>query len=250
MNAHPSNTPVGSFPSSKIKSLLIAVIGVGLCAFVVCCVGFLIARNFTGESLPVYAMDQVPSAHAGYLRTTLTNGNTVYVRDYEEYALISANTEPPEMIGQLPFSEDSVSGVYAIPGQDPSAYVLEYDPMYQAVYRNIEHPPLDWRSAEFQKLRLMAWGNAKDTTDVQVIQDFLNTLKEGEFVTLSASMPQDGIFSGYENYAVILFSEQLPGLMVAFGLHIDQNGKVYLAENFISNQWVTASPFFVEWMNK
>lgn len=203
-----------------------------------------------GIFLPTFRMEQVPSEHEGYRHSTLTSGNTVYVNDYEEYALATFGPSPTQMIGRLPVSEYPDNGVYAIPGQDPSAYVLEYDPMYQIVYRNIEHPPFDWRTAVFQKMRLgIPIGPAanKETTNPQVIEDVLRTLQGAAIfiVPLDAT----GSYVNYENYGLNLFSDQLPGLAYIAGVHINADGQIYLAENGITNQWHPVSSSFLEWMN-
>jgi len=237
-------------PTSSKTGLILFILGAGMCVLAVMCViGLGVVMKLRGTFPPVYAMDQVDSEHEGYRRTTLISGNTVYVRDYEEYALISGNTQPPQMIGQLPFSEDAVSGVYAIPGQDPSAYVLEYDPMYQAVYRNIEHPSFNWREAEFQKIRLMfPTANPRESEDPVLIEEILNTLKGGNPTVVP--MQADGNYSGVQNYALLLFTDQLPGMMVMAGVHVNQNGEVFLAEDIVSNQWMPPGPLFVEWIQK
>lgn len=199
-------------------------------------------------SLPVYSMEQVDSQHEGYRRTTLTAGDTIYVCDYEEYAIGSITSAPTEKIGKLPFGFGS-AGVYAIPGQDPSAYVLEFDPMYQQVYRNIDHPPFDWRTAEFQSIRLMILtANPKESEDPLLIEEILFALK-GENPAI-VPMQSDGNYSGVTNYTLLLFSDQLPGLMYMAGVHVKETGEVYLAENIVSNQWHSAGTLFSEWVLK
>lgn len=195
---------------------------------------------------PKYSMDQVDSEHEGYRRSTLTSGNIVYVNDYEEYALATFGPQPTQMIGRLPVSEYADSGVYAIPSQDPSAYVLEYDPMYQVVYRNINHPPFDWRTAEFQSMRLLLPSSPIETTDPLLIEDVTNALK-GE-ITFELMMQPYGDYVGFQNYSLCLFSDEIPGLMYIIGVHVDTNGQVYLAENAVANQWVDAGALFSEWM--
>jgi hypothetical protein len=176
---------------SKTKWIILAALGATICALtVVCAVGWALLRGReaatdpTALGLPVYSLEQIASEHEGYLRTTLTYENTVYVHDYEESALTNFGAAPTQMIGRLPVSENAFSGVYAIPGQDPSAYALEYDPMYQTVYRNIQHPPFDWRAAEFQKMVLYLPENPKETIDPLIIQDVLTALKEGTLITV------------------------------------------------------------------
>ena len=232
----------------KKWSILIAV-GLAFCALaIVCVVVGLISTNLIPTLfLPVYTIQQTASTHNGYRHTTLSDGNTVYVNDYEEFALLSINTQPPQMIGRFPIPGFGASGIYAIPSQDPSAYALEYDPMYQQVYRNAQHPPIDWRAAEFQKMRLMLPTNPKDTTDPLIIEDVLKALKEG--APIAVVMQANGNYIGYQNYSLLLFSEQLPGLMYSLGVHVDPARQVYFAENAISNQWYPASQVFLEWMN-
>jgi hypothetical protein len=210
-------------------------------------VGWLILRPSVDPSLPQYSLDQVDSDHAGFRRTTLTYGSTVYVNDYEESALTAFGAAPTQMIGRLPFSEDAVSGVYVIPGQDASAYVLEYDAMYQAVYRNAEHPPFDWRTADFQSMRFYSPSNSIETSDPQIIRDVFAALKSGTPITVPLHV--DGNYPGYENHGLMAFSDQLPGLGYVFGVHVATDGTVYLAENSASAQWFPAGSLFTNWMN-
>lgn len=208
----------------------------------------LLACRFSLAPLPVYSMEQIPSAREGYRHTTLTSGDTVYVNDYEESALVPVNTEPHQMIGWFLLSGPGRSGLYAIPGQEPSAYVLEYDPMYQIVYRNANHPPFDWRTATFQKMRLMfITANPKDTEDSSVIENVLTTL-QGQTYFAVPFQPM-GNYTGYENYSLLLFTDELPGLMFSVGVHVDPGGQVYLAENMVTNRWVQAGTLFTTWMN-
>ena len=234
----------------KNRRLTIILIGIILCCsaslgamFAIFGAGFL-----SGAELPVYEYKQVSSAHEGYLRTTLTSGNTVYVMDYEEYALVSANSAPTEMIGRFPVTIGN-SGLYAIPGQDPSAYVLEFDPMYQQVYRNINHPPFDWRTAEFKKLRLMFSDpvNPKESGDSRLIAEILSSLKSGNPTIVP--MQTDGNYSNAKNHTILLFSDELPGMMYIVGVHVTDAGEVYLAENPISNQWMSAGLMFTAFVN-
>ncbi|MBV6394765.1 MAG: hypothetical protein HFACDABA_00333 [Anaerolineales bacterium] len=221
-------------------------IAAGCCSFAL--LGILacgIAGLFMGLSLPVYRMNQVDSQHAGFRRTTLTHGDSVYVNDYEESALMAFGEQPSKRIGRFPVSL-GINGLYAIPGQDVSAYVLEYDPMYQAVYRNIHHPPFDWRAAKFQMMRLYSTGNAVETEDVLVIGEALAAFDGAPMIV---PMQADGNYAGYENHWLQSFSDALPGLAYNFGVHIDSSGQVFLAENVVSNQWFLAGSLFVEWIN-
>lgn len=229
------------------KPLFIAPVIIACCAAAVCALFAMFGMSLLDESeFPVYEFEQVPSVHEGYRRTTLTSGNTVYVMDYEEYALVAVTSAPTQKIGEFPVSEGT-GGLYAIPGQDPSAYVLEFDPMYQQVYRNIDHPPFDWVNADFQKLRVMfPAANPKETEDPGVIRNVHTTLIGAAIMVVP--FQQDGNFAGYENYTALLFGNELPGLMYAAGLHIAPDGSVYLAENIVSNIWHPAGITFRDWL--
>lgn len=172
----------------------------------------------------------------------------MYVRDYEEYPLLAINTAPSEMIGRFsPFFNLDGSELYAIPGQDPSAYVLEFNPMYLNIFRNINHPPFDWLNADFQKLRVVfPAANPKETEDTTIIRNVRTTLIGAAIMVVP--FQQDGNFDGYENYAALLFSDELPGMMYAAGLHIAPDGSVYLAENTVSNIWHPAGITFRDWL--
>ncbi|MBV6450029.1 MAG: hypothetical protein MHPDNHAH_00749 [Anaerolineales bacterium] len=246
------NEPLSKRPSTRRIAGFAIVILIGLLCFAgaVCLGGFALLGLGEDEALPVYAMEQTDSIHEGYRRTTLTHGSTVYVSDYEESALGAFGENPTQMIGRLPVSEDAVSGIYAIPGQDPSAYVLEYDPMYQQVYRNLQHPPFVWHTADFQMMRLgIPTGPAanKETTDSKVIDDVVRTLIGAALfiVPLDAT----GNYADYQNYQIQMFTDELPGLVYLAGLHIGADGQVYLAENAITNQWHPAGSIFLDWMN-
>lgn len=54
------------------------------------------------SSLTVYTFQQTASTHPGYRRITITAGTTVYVKDYDEYALQPANNGPTHAIGRTP----------------------------------------------------------------------------------------------------------------------------------------------------
>lgn len=235
-------------PIKWSKWILVVAFGLLACLCVIgCVVGWVIFGNPQNVGLPLFRMEQIPSEHEGYRHTTLTHGTTVYVNDYEESALVTFGPLPTQKIGRFPVNEYGDSGVYAIPGQDPSAYVLEYDPMYQTVYRNIQHPPFDWRAAEFQMMRLYLPGSPKETSDAQIILDALTALKEG--TTISVPFQADGNYAGYENYWLQSFSDQIPGLAYNFSVHVSPDGNAYLAENYASNQWFSAGALFVDWMN-
>lgn len=199
-------------------------------------------------SPPVYKVEQVDSEHEGYRQTTLTHADTVYVNDYEESALVAFGEGTRQKIGNLPLGGFSASGIFSIPGQSPSAYVLEFDPMYEIVYRNIQHPPFDWRTANFQMMRLtFPARNAKETNDQKVIQDVIASLIGNELILVP--FQADGNYAGYQNYGLMSFSQELPGLGYIFGVHVAQDGAVYVAVNSSENHWFPAGSIFTEWVN-
>src|ERR1700753_2555245 len=79
-------------PMLKNKWFILAVVGMGfglmgMALLLILGVGFFAVHSeATGAApgLPVYTLAQAPSAHAGYLRNTLTGGGNVFVNDYEE----------------------------------------------------------------------------------------------------------------------------------------------------------------------
>ena len=87
----------------KDQRLLIFAAVTTMCCIASACTLFAVfgLGFLTENELPLYTFEQVPSAHEGYLRTTLTSGNTVYVLDYEEYALVATTSAPTEIIGRL-----------------------------------------------------------------------------------------------------------------------------------------------------
>ncbi len=232
------------------RLLVIATVTTICCTASVCFLSAIFGLGFLNESeLPVYEFEQAPSTHEGYRRTTLTSGNTIYVMDYEEYALVAATSAPSEMIGRFPVKIGN-NGLYAIPGQDPSAYVLEWDPMHQQVYRNINHPPFDWRTAEFQHIRLSYQEpiNPKESDDPLLIGEILAALKS-EAQTFFP-MQTDGNYSETRNYSILLFSDQLPGMMYIAAAHETKDGEIFLAENIISNEWRAAGSLSKEFIKE
>jgi hypothetical protein len=191
-------------------------------------------------------MEQTDSVHEGYRRTTLASGTAVYVHDFEEVPLASINSAPTENIGRFEFSLFGEYDLYAIPSQEASAYALEWDPMYQTVYRNIEYPPFDWRTAEFQHIRLSYQEpiNPKVSDDPFLIAEILATLKSGTQTFFP--MQTDGSYSETRNHSILLFSDQLPGMMYIAAAHEMKDGEIFLAENLISNRWMPAGPLFKE----
>ncbi len=75
------------------------------------------------------------------------------------------------------------------------------------------------------------------------------TLTHKEGTVISVPFQADGNYTGYENYWLQSFSDELPGLAYNFGVHVSPDGNVYLAENFASNEWFPAGVLFVDWVN-
>jgi hypothetical protein len=212
-------------------------------------------------SLPVYTTEQTDSAHPGYRRTIVSTAGAEYVNDFEEQSLQIINTDPKQVVGRSRFGNGKIC---AIDGQDPSVY-LAVDvgsemPAYE-VYRNTGHPPFDWRRAAFQKLRLaVPEGPAanKETTDAALIDDVLRTLRTGMPVS-PALPPQPLITAGAAGVrAVLLFSDQLPGMAFRPSVFLAPSGEVYMTDSvavtyaktgpLVQAAWIAASPQFARWV--
>ena len=78
------------------KRLFVIAAGGAVCILGVGTLALAWGFGFFGEGsrLSVYKLEQTASSHAGYLRTTLTHGNDVYVNDFEEAALRLTTSEP------------------------------------------------------------------------------------------------------------------------------------------------------------
>lgn len=209
-------------------------------------------------SLPVYAMDQTESSRHGYRRTTIKSKGSVFVHDFEEYALALANPDPKEVVGRTSFGNGKIC---AIEGVSPSAYLAAdmgsemqaYVPM-----RAEGHPPFDWRRVTFQKMRLaVPEGPAanKETTDAAVIEEVLSTLRDGTPAP-AFTVESKGVSSSV--HSLMLWSDQLPGLVFTPAVHFDPGGQVYLAENLAAIEikgtaqvtrasWIPASAAFTQW---
>jgi hypothetical protein len=213
-------------------------------------------------TLPVYSTEQTDSAHAGYRRTTLSTSDAVYVNDYEEQALMLSGGDPKEAIGRSSFGPASV---FAIPGQERTAYVAadvgSEMPAYE-VYRHERQPPFDWRRATFRTMRLdMPDGPAanKETSDPAVIAEVVKTLRDG---TPAATQPKAPPLyvpgtSGVVHH-ILMFSDEIPGLVFHPWLYIVGPDEVYLADNAsitfskteqtVHAAWIAASLRLAAWM--
>src|SRR6266404_6645527 len=94
--------------STKTKWLIPIAVGMAVCVTVVAIViivWFFGLGNFGVDGwLPVYRIEQTASAHPGFLRTTVTTGTSVFVSDYDEYALQLQDVEPKNAIGRGPMA--------------------------------------------------------------------------------------------------------------------------------------------------
>ena len=236
--------------------------GLGAMAILLGCLGTACGPPSMDSSLPVYTFEQTDSAHPGYRRSTVSTAGASYVNDFEEQSLQLMDTDPKQVVGRSQYRNGKIC---AIAGQDPSVY-LAVDvgsemPAYE-VFRNPRHPPFDWRHADFQRMRLaMPEGPAanQETTDPALIEEVLRTLREGAPATPPVASPAvtaSGSPAGV--YAVLLFSDQLPGLVFRPSCYIEKTGQVYLADSllltFTRTQqsvhagWIPVSPRFAQWV--
>lgn len=210
-------------------------------------------------SLPVYTIDQVPSAHPGYRRTTATCGTNVYVSDFEEQMLQLQNYDPSHVIGRSPFGNGKICSIL---GQPTTAYIAVDEgsemPAF-AVYRNSQWPPFDWRHATFRSMEYtapMGPSAHKRTTDPALIEDVIRTLRDGTAVTSPPLAAVSGIISNMNT--VWLICDQLPGLAFNPNVYKEPSGPAYLVDSFVTLndftnkwlqvRWIPASPMFNQWL--
>jgi len=243
------------------------VLGRSALAIVLCGLGTACGTSLD-PSLPVYRSEQIDSTHPGHRRTTMSTATASYVNDFEEHSLQLRISDPKQVVGRSPMG---AGNIFAIPGQDPSAY-LAVDagsemPAYE-VFRNANHPPFDWRPATFQTMRSAApVGPAanKETTDPAVIDDVVRALRDGTPASppvtappmpLTPPMMHDASPPGV--YGVLLFSDQLPGLIFRPSFYLDASGQVYLTDDLrvtmtskeqsFEATWIPAGPLFTRWV--
>ena len=207
--------------------------------------------------LLVYTIEQTASVHPGFLRTTVTSGTSVFVSDYDEYALQLQDVEPKNAIGRGPVGGKMV---YTIPGQKPTDYIAVDEgsemPAY-AVYRNSQLPLFDWRHAKFQTMEYTApMGPAahKRTTDPALIEEVVSAMRDG------TPIPSPSLAAGSVSnlYGVWLYSDQLPGMIYYPKVYADPSGPVYLSESVVmvsanakqwtEARWIPAGPLFTKWL--
>jgi len=103
-------------------------------------------------------------------------------------------------------------------------------PAYE-VFRAERQPPFEWRQATFQKMRLaVPEGPAanKLTADPAVIQDVILTLRDG---ATAAPFSIETAGGTGNVHSLLLWSDELPGLVFSPAVYFDPAGRVYLAEN-------------------
>src|SRR5437762_3517863 len=98
------------------RGLIVVAAGSAVCFLGAGTLALAWGLGFFGEvsGLPLYKSEQKASSHAGYLHTTLTHGNDVYVNDFEEAALRLTTSDPAPAIGRMGIGN---ANVFAIPGQ-------------------------------------------------------------------------------------------------------------------------------------
>jgi len=210
-----------------------------------------------GSRLSAYKLEQTASSHAGYLRTTLTHGNDVYVNDFEEAALRLTTSEPTLAIGRMGIGIDNVR---AIPGQPVAVYVAcdvgSEMPAYEP-YRNSRQPAFDWRTAKFRAMTFAWPGGTRSTvttTDPALLAEAVRLLRDGTPV----SLPRIPFADTSKLGSISMDSNQLPGLLFCPEVYIDASGTVYLAESLMIDftasppqcqaRWIPASPTLMQWL--
>jgi hypothetical protein len=126
------------------------------------------------------------------------------------------------------------------------------------VFRNVNHPPFDWRKAKFQSMEI---GTAtihperKRSTDPALIAEVVRTLSDG--VPTTAELPAD--ISSKNIAELQMESDEIQGLYFCPHVYVEKSGTVYLATSMGSEftqhtvkfhaGWITAGPRFTSWMN-
>lgn len=219
--------------------LLLGLAGLGILALIILAIFF---RSGAPNLLaPTYRYNDVPSKYTGFVRHVLRTGNTTYESDYAEFGL--AATGPDRLLGQV----SPTAKVYAIPGEDPSEYVVLYNLKSQVgVFRNIQHSAFDWRRTSFKEMRLFQLdtnSNApQSSVDTQLIQKAISALQG------KTSVSPLQVNGKPTRYNLNLYSDQHPGLIYSLGVFVDGAGGVYLAENTLSQDWFPADKLFTDWV--
>jgi len=223
--------------------IIVFVIGGGIAVFGLAAIlyrqAFLNAKNLTE-----YVYQTSPSTHEGYSHQTLTIASSMYVSDYEEYGLSSAGNDI--LMGETATGQR----VYQIAGQADCLVVYDFmSPL--GVFRNTLAPPFDWRTVDFNEMRLypMVAPNTQTpadpitSTDKNLIAEALTPLRDSSIKPLSPDQ-----ITLAQTYSLSLYGDQLSGMWYILGVYVDTDGKVYVAENTLSKEWFPASETFAEWI--
>ena len=223
--------------------IIVFVIGGGVAVFGLAAILFRQALLNAGNP-PDYAYQTSPSTHEGYSHQTLTIAGSVYVSDYEEYGLSSAGNDI--LMGETATGQR----VYQIAGQ--ADYLVVYDFMSPlGVFRNTLVPPFDWRTVDFNEMRLypMVAPNTQtpadpiSSTDKDLLEAALSPLRDSSITPLSPDQ-----VTPTQTYSLSLYSDQLSGMWYILGVYVDTAGKVYVAENTLAKEWFPASEAFSNWV--
>jgi hypothetical protein len=219
-----------------------AVLCLGGAGVLAICLGF----GSSTSPLRIYKLNQTASAHAGYLRTTMTSGKDVYVSDYEEASLRLTNLDPPQIIGSLGWAGNT--GVRAIPGQPVTAYIAGDEGSEMPAYtpfRHADHPAFDWRVATFREMTFSVPSRGSvQTTDPALISELVSLLRDGTPVVLPGiSMTNAASMSN-----LYLVCDQLPGLVFCPPVTSDASGTLYVAESLMLDTTITPPQFHARWI--
>ena len=217
------------------------------------------------RSLPKYSMKQTDSEHPWYRRTAVHFRSEDYVRDFDDAPIWLAYPVPTNVIGRAPFGNALVC---SIPGQNPANYIaVDCGSEMEAyeVFRNVKHPPFDWRHATFQTMDAvgsMMHAEHKRITDAALIADIVRTLHDGTPTPageLPAALTTPQPPGTVENLGRLqLYSDDLPGLTFCPMLYRNETGAVYLAESIgveytnrnqqMHANWIPANESFTQWL--
>jgi hypothetical protein len=242
---------IGAAAALSVLAVGLVAVGLGIVFFA----GPQIAGAEAGS--PSYKLQQTASAHPGYLRTTLTSGNATYVSDYEEYGLELLDLEPHQVIGHYGLG----GKVCAISGQPSTAYIAVDEgsemPAY-AVFRNTGHAPFDWRKATFSRMQLtrpVGRSAVLRSSDPAILAEVIRTIRDG-----AAAVPHVPVATALANQtALLLYSDELPGLVFSPAVYFQPTGAVYLSENIsiqpskanttVNARWVLVEGKLADWLN-
>ena len=213
--------------------------------------------------LPTYSLEQTDSTHPWYLRTTVKFNSAVYVNDFEDYSILLANPVPTNAIGRSPFGNGLVCSV---PGQDPADYIaVDCGSEMEAyeVFRNVNHPPFDWRHAKFQAMEIGSptiHPERKRSTDQALMAEVVRQLSEGTPAPeLPAALTTSHAAGALKNLVSLqMYCDDLPGLVFSPSVYWDGTGTVYLAESYsveytnraekVHANWIPAGESFTQWL--